>query len=45
MNDSGTIVLVLAGVVGLILLFAQAKLFSIDAHLKKIRELLEEKHN
>lgn len=43
MSDSEVVVQVLAGAVGLILLFAQVKLFSIDAQLKKIREILEKK--
>ena len=43
MQGNGEIVLILAGVVGLILLFAQAKLFSIDSNVRKIRELLEKK--
>ena len=38
--DNG-LVLLLAGVIGLILMFAQLRLFSIDASLKRIVELME----
>jgi hypothetical protein len=38
--DNG-MVLVLFGVIGLVLMFAQLKLFSIDASLKRMVELLE----
>lgn len=38
--DNG-LVLFLFGVVGLVLMFAQLKLFSIDASMKKIIEIME----
>ena len=38
--DNG-LVLFLIGVIGLVLMFAQLKLFSIDASLKRMVELLE----
>ena len=43
MSDSEVFVQLLVGIVGLILLFAQVRLFSIDSQLKKIREILEKK--
>ena len=44
-SDSQVLVQLLVGIVGLILLFAQVRLFSIDSQLKKIREILEKKLN
>jgi hypothetical protein len=38
--DNG-LVLLLFGVIGLVLMFAQLKLFSIDASLKRLVELME----
>jgi hypothetical protein len=35
--------MLIAGVIGIIMLFAQVQLFSIAKDVKKIRELLEEK--
>ena len=42
MNDWNSIGLIFGSVVGLVLLFAQAKLFSIDSNLREIRKILEE---
>ena len=39
--DNG-LVLILIGIIGLVLMFAQLKLFSIDASLKRIIELMEQ---
>jgi hypothetical protein len=39
----GTIAYLIGAFVGLVLLFAQLKMFSIDSNLKKILKILEEK--
>lgn len=39
--EGNTLVLLLFGVIGLVLMFAQLKLFSIDSSLRRIVELLE----
>jgi hypothetical protein len=43
MEDTNIIVTLIAGVIGIIMLFAQVQLFSIAKEVKRIRELLEEK--
>ena len=43
MNDLSSIALLLYAFIGLVLLFAQLKLFSIDATLKEIQRDLREK--
>ena len=43
MTDSATLILALYIFIGLVLIFAQLKLFSIDASLKKILRKLEQK--
>lgn len=39
--EGNTLALLLLGVIGLVLMFAQLKLFSIDSSLRRIAELLE----
>lgn len=36
------LVLILAGFISLVLLFAQLKMFSIDSNLRRIREIMEQ---
>jgi hypothetical protein len=43
MDESNVIVMLIAGVIGIIMLFAQVQLFSIAKDVKKIKELSEEK--